>query len=149
MTRGKSKVYVPAIRAAREWGRRPTEVIFGDYYALNRDVFNGEPNEGEPLWDSWDYCLLNAFQLLEDFTDEYGIAVWERDSDDVNIYAQKKIHPFLAARDKWTNKKNYTPSPGEYFVPKVELHSWVDEWPTFQDWVEAQIETEAEESEED
>ena len=121
------------------------EMILSDKHALHRDPFTGEPFE-EPEWTSWDYALVQAVQLIEDYTDQHGILVWERESDSVIVEAVAKVDPFEAAKEKATSGKNYKAAKGEYFFPKLSLVYWKDEddWPTFRSWVESQVEDEPE-----
>lgn len=130
------------IRSARDWGKRPTEMLLGDYHALNRDPLNGEPL-GEPEWTTWDYVLISALQLIEDFSDPNGLLVWEKESPNVKVEAVKKIDSFESAKERATSGKNYKRVPGEYFIPRVSLQYWAEEWPTLQDWIDAQSEPEA------
>lgn len=118
-------------------------MILGDRYALYRDPRSGEP-VGEPEWTDWDYALVNALQLIEDFSDQNGLLVWEKESDDVLISAVKKVDPFESAKERTTGRKNYKATPGEYFIPDVKLQHWATEWPTFQDWVKSQNDSEEE-----
>lgn len=115
-------------------------MILGDKYALHRSPFSGEPF-AEPEWTSWDYQLVHAVQLIEDFTDSNGILVWEKESDDVIVSAVKKTDAFEAAKEKATSGKNYKAAKGEYFVPDLKLQYWLDEddWPTHRSWVESQL----------
>lgn len=114
-------------------------MIARDDHFGHRDPFTGEPR-GEG-WTSWDYALVNALQVIEDYTDKYGILVWERDDEAVEIDAVKRIHKFQSAVDRataGTDKKPYKPSPGEYFVPEIwsrrtdeqgnEVIQTYDEW---------------------
>jgi hypothetical protein len=96
-------------------------VIAQDDHFGHRDPFTHEPT-GEDGWTAWDYALANALQVIEDHTDKYGILVWERDDEAVEIDAVKKIHKFQASVDRLTSgtdKKPYKPAPGEYFVPEI------------------------------
>lgn len=73
-------------------------------------------------WTDWDHALVTALQVIEDYTDEYGLLAWEREDDAVEIDAVKKIHKFKAAMDSRTKgspTKPYVPTPGEYFIPEV------------------------------
>lgn len=115
-------------------------MILGDKYALHRSPFSGEPF-AEPEWTSWDYQLVHAVQLIEDFTDSNGILVWEKESDKVRIGALQKVDKFEAAKEAITSGKNYKADKGEYFIPDVKLHHWIkeDDWPTHREWIESQI----------
>lgn len=62
----------------------------------------------------------------------------DENADNVEVVAVKRIDKFEAAKERITQKKNYKPTPGERFVPKVNL-KW-GEWPTFKEWVEYQNE---------
>lgn len=143
-------MYVPAIRAAREWRRRPSAAIMGDDWFGHRHPLTGEPRGDKDEYTPWDYALMNAFQTIEDYTDKTsGLPVWEVEGEGVEVDAVKKINKFQAAIDnttKGTEKKPYKPRPGEYFVPrmfsrKVDEHG-EEVYPTFREWVEATIEAE-------
>lgn len=114
-------------------------MILGDQFALHRDPISWE-EEGEPGWTPWDYALVHALQLIEDYSDSNGLVIWEKDSADVIVEAVRKTDPFEAVKDRITGSKNYKRQSGEYFVPRLQLKPWVDEWPTFRDWVEEQNE---------
>lgn len=119
-------------------------MILGDKYALHRNPFSGEPF-AEPDWTTWDYQLVHAVQLIEDFTDPNGLLVWEKESDKVIVSAVSKVDRYDAARESITSGKKYKAAKGEYFVPKLELHHWLkeDDWPTHREWIESQLEQES------
>lgn len=134
---------MPAIRAAKAWGKRPTAVITRDDWYGNRSLLTGHPRGDREEWTEWDHVLSDVFQTIEDYTDEYGLLVWQREDEAVVIDAVKKYHPFTAARDRLTkgsSTKSYEPEPGEYFVPdmwsrrKDENGNEVIQ--TFKEWVE-------------
>lgn len=58
-----------------------------------RDPINGEV-VGDVTWTDWDYALVHALQLIEDYTDANGIPVWEKESDKMVVEAVKKIDRF-------------------------------------------------------
>lgn len=108
-----------------------------DPYACNRDFFTGEPIRDASEWSDWDFVLVSAFELLNDLTDGDGNLAYEVESERVDVEAVKKINKFHASRDRQTSskgKKGYTPSPGEYFVPKVRLRGGTP--PTIQEYWE-------------
>lgn len=113
-------------------------MILGDHYAQHRHPASGEPLKGEVIWTPWDYALANALQLIEDFSDQNGLIVWEKESKDVIVEAVRKQDPFESAKDRITSAKKYDRLPGEYYVPRLSLKPWAKEWPTFQGWVEEQ-----------
>lgn len=82
---------------------------------------------------SWDFSLLTALQVIEDHTDQNGILVWEKESDRVEIIADRKIDKFQASVQAKTDGKNYKPARGEYFVPNVSLRG--GEWPTYGEYL--------------
>lgn len=114
-------------------------MILGDKYALWRDPFSGEPL-GEPEWTDWDYVLVNAVQIIEDFTLPSGLLAWENESDKIDVLAVQKVDKFRAAEQKYTNNKRNKEIPGGYFVPLVRLKPFVKEYPSFREWVESQVE---------
>ena len=97
---------------------------------------------------SWDYALMDAFQTIEDFTDQKsGIPIWELDDEAVYVDAVRKFNKFQQAIDnatKGSDKKPYQPAPGEYFVPDLSTRRKdADGNPIFQsysEWVRKSIE---------
>lgn len=74
-------------------------------------------------------------QVIKDFTNQHGILAWDAEAElDVDIQAVKKIDRFTAAQERYTSRKNYKRSPGEYFVPKLKLMEG-SEWPTMREWM--------------
>lgn len=132
-------MYLPSIRAAKEWGKRPTEMIFGDPAFGFREGPEGVVY-GEVSWTSWDYALVQALQLIEDYTTDNGLLIWEVDNtaENVMVSAERYIDRFEASRDSITGRKNYKSSPGERFRPRLDLR--YGEWPTFEDWVKKKSE---------
>lgn len=141
---------MPAIRAAQNWGKRPTAVITRDDWFGHRDPLTGAEIGDRDEWTSWDHALANAFQTIEDYSDEYGLLVWERDDEAVEVDAIKKIHPFKRSVDlltKGSQKKPYEPRPGEYFIPKMKTRRKDEDgnpkYQTYSEWVKAEAEKDA------
>lgn len=131
-----------AIRAAKDWGKRPTASVMGDEWYGHRDWFTGLPRGDKDEWVEWDWALIRAFQTVEDWTDSHGLLRYEVDDPKQRTYVEavKKIDQFEAAKDRITSRKNYKPDPGEYFAPRLEKRS--KEWPTLQEYIEHEIEKE-------
>lgn len=113
---------MPAIRAAIKVHKRPTAVIMRDDWHGHRRVSTGLPIGDREEWTEWDHVLLDVFQTIEDYTDEYGLLKWQIDDQAVVVDAKKKIHPFKQAVDQQTSgsaNKPYKSEPGEYFVPDM------------------------------
>lgn len=115
----------------------------GDDWFGHRDPFTGVPVGDREEYTSWDFSLLNAFQTIEDYTDQKsGIPIWELEDERVVVGAKRKVNKFQRAIDektKSTEKKPYKPIPGEYFVPDMYSRE-TDEngeqvFQTFTDWV--------------
>lgn len=114
-----------------------------DPYFGHRDWFTGEELADREAWTDWDFLLATALQIIEDHTNKHGLLQWEVDNERMDVIAEKKIDKFQAAvdrRTKGTSKKGYTPSPGEYFVPKLDLRG--GEWPTYSDYIQDLVEKE-------
>lgn len=93
----------------------------------------GDPHAHTEL----DYALEYAIQVIEDFTDQYGLLAWEVDDEAVEVKAIKKIHPFKESMElvtKGTPKKPYQPTAGEYFVPEVRTLRTNGHIQTFTEW---------------
>lgn len=116
--------------------QRPTAMLARDFYALNRNVFTGEPMTTESMWTDWDYALAEAIQFIDDYTTQEGHLVWEAESERVTFNAKKKINKARAAidrRTKGSKDKPYTASDGEYWVTEPMLMRGED-WPTLTEW---------------
>lgn len=127
--------------------KRPTAVITRDdwfgHYRTGTSLPFGDAGE----WTDWDYALIDAYQIIEDYTDEYGILAWQRDDEAVVIDAKKKIHPFKQAVDQVTagsEKRPYKPEPGEYFVPDIYSRRKDEQGKeviqTYSEWIKAMSE---------
>lgn len=112
-----------------------------DWYG-HRNEF-GEPVGDKDEWIVWDYALVNAFQVIEDWTDQHGLLRYEVDDphERTQVLAMKRIDKFEAQKTAIT-KGQKNPPPGQYFVPKIELLPGVEEWPTMREFIEAEIEKE-------
>lgn len=147
LTAGRSRAYVPVIRAAGQWQRRPTAAIMTDDWFGHRNPFTGEEIGDKDEWTEWDYALISAFQVIEDYSDQYGILKWVHDTPWVDFDAKREIHKFDAARDEKTSAKNYKPQPGEQFIPDMYTKSSskrdedgsIQTW-TFREWIESKVE---------
>lgn len=105
-----------------------------------RDEWDWEQLTGEIHWLDWDYALSSALQIIEDNTDDSGILVWEKDSDNVEIDADRKINKFDAAKTRKTSGKKYKPLAGEYFVPNLRLIDDEKPWPDRLSWLQEKAE---------
>lgn len=106
----------------------------------HRNVLTGEPEGSSSEKTDWDYALIAAYQVIQDNTGSDGVLSWENDSDNIEVQAIKKTNKFEQSRENYTGKKNYKKSRGEVFVPRVK--KLAGEWPTWSDWVQAQIDEE-------
>lgn len=119
----------------------------GDDWFGHRDPFTGAPHGDKDEYTTWDYALINAYQAIEDYTDEKsGLLMWELEDDQVYVNANRKVHKFQAAVDKktaGTPNKPYKPVPGEYFVPELKSHRQDEEgnpvYQTMREWFQRQI----------
>jgi hypothetical protein len=121
--------------------QRPTAMLCRDYYALNRNVYSGEPIVSESMWTDWDYALAESIQFIDDYTTAEGHLIWEAESERVTFNAKKKINKARAAIDrktKGTEKNPYKVSDGEYWVTEPLLMRG-DDWPTLSEWLDEQV----------
>ena len=98
------------------------------------------PSSGKQItdgWTEWDYALASAYQVIEDHTDENGLLIWERQAENVQVDAVKKVDRFRQQVERVTSKKSYKSTPGEYFTPKLEL---IDgDWPTRMEFIKSEL----------
>lgn len=123
-------------------GQRPTAMLFHDHFYGYRDPETGDPElaAGDVYWSEWDYALADAMQFIQDHTDQHGHLIWEVESDRTTVKITKKIDRHNAQVERATSGKKYKPTPGEYFVSRVELApGWEEDgFPTFSEWFEEQ-----------
>lgn len=136
---------MPAIRVAIKTLKRPTAVIMRDDWYGHRDPFTWEELGDKDEWLDWDYALIDAVQTIEDFTDDSGILVWEREDPNAVVNAVKKIDRFKEAVEDRTRGEKYKPSPGEYFVPDIQPFNEDGELQTYSQWIEREIAGDVEE----
>lgn len=124
--------------------KRPTAAIMGDDWFGHRDPLTYAKAGNSEEYTAWDWAILNAFQTIEDLTDDKsGLLVWEMEDDSAYVTADRKTNKFEAARDKKTQAKNYKPIPGEYYVPGLKSHRVDDDgnyvFQTMRQWMEKEI----------
>lgn len=146
MTDGPNRQYLSTIRAAVRVLQRPTAAILRDHFAHFRDYMTGEPIS-EPYWTDWDYSLLEAFQMIEDYQEsETGHFPWETQDEDIhwqgytipngNLEAVERYQEAhkkadgsssipagdrVAAKIDWKrSRKPETMRPSEWFVKQSE-----------------------------
>ena len=98
-------------------------------------------------WTDWDHALVTAIQVIEDYSDEYGLLAWELADEAVEVDAVRKVHKFKAsvdARTTGTPTKPYKPVPGEYFVPEVwtrrKDEDGNERFQTYEEWLKKELE---------
>lgn len=140
-SRESQKPYLSALRAAKDYGQRPTAMILHDPYAGNRKWWSDwlyrerwVPDGSSKDWTFWDFILADAFQVIEDFTDkESGQLIWYDQSGDVFWDVKKSTSGYLEAVEK-AQGDDKDPKPGVrlYAVPtfrdpndKPTLSSWL------------------------
>lgn len=112
-----------------------------DHYYGFRNSFTFE-EDGTPVFTDWDYALIDALQIIEDYSNASGILAWDNDAvvdGDVVISAVRRIDHFRAAEESRTSGKKYKAVPGEYFVPDIQ---YLGERPTRQEWLLKQSQAE-------
>lgn len=116
-----------------------------DWYG-HRNPFTGDPEGDKDEWLEWDYLLLNAFQIIEDFTDpDSGILQWKLEDPSLRVTAERYIHPWHEAVESKTGAKNYKASPGERFRPVVDSARKDGSLWTMTQWFEEKAKEKAEE----
>lgn len=112
-----------------------------DEWYGHRDPITFEPVGDRTEFLSWDFLLMDALDVIENYVDQKsGLPIWELEDDMAYVNANRKINKFQEAIDGKTSSKKYKPEPGEYFVPDLKTRR-TDEngemvFQTFQEWVE-------------
>lgn len=107
-------------------------MLFHDPHALNRNSFTWEPDSPHDQWNEWDFALAEARQVIEDYTDEDGLLIWERDSEDTVVKAYWKLNRARAAKERLQKKSKETPV-GSSPIVELGLKPGRD-WPTLESW---------------
>lgn len=103
--RDSQKPYLSTLRAAKDYGQRPTAMLFHDQYAMHRKWWNewlwGEPWVPDAMskdWTDWDYILSDVYQIITDFTDpESGQIMWFDQSAEVYWDVKRKSSGYMEA----------------------------------------------------
>ena len=109
-------------------------MVMADANFGHTDPFTGELYEDADGWTDWDFLLVQADQLIRDWTDQNGLLAWEVNDHKqrVRVLAERRIDQFEAAKASITSGKRYKARPGEYFVPKLEKTT--EDWPTHEEY---------------
>lgn len=123
------------MRAAKDYGQRPTAMILHDPYAMHRKWWDWtwKPTPGiDDAWTDWDFILADVFQVIQDYTDpETGQWMPFDQSGDVYWETDIKYSGSAEALDKARADKE--PKPGEsYFAYPVFRDP--DNKPTLASW---------------
>lgn len=112
------------MKAAASIGHPPTAVIFSD--------------PSHKKWDVWDYRLIKAHYLLEDWFRD-GIPLWWDESDRVTFDAKARFSRSRAAieRAQESDSKKKSKSYGKYYIAEPKVMDG-GELPTRDEWLEEQ-----------
>ena len=116
-------------------------MIMADDWFGHRHPFTGEPFGDKDEWTDWDFVLVEAVQLIEDWTDQHGLLAWEVDDpkERVQVVAKPRIDKFEQQREIMSaseSRGNKKPPKGRYYVPVVDLMKPATEWPGHQEYFE-------------
>jgi hypothetical protein len=113
------------LKAAVASGQPPTAVIFSD--------------PSHTKWTMWDYRLLKAHFLIEDWYRD-GIPIWWDESDRVAFTAKGRISKSRAAIERAqeaSTKGNKKAVPGRYFIAEPQVTDG-GTLPTRDEWIQEQ-----------
>lgn len=126
------------IRAAKDWGKRPTAAIMMDDAFGHRDPFTGIPKGDVNAWIYWDHLLANVHQLIVDFTDDNGFLAWEKDdpSEAMEILASARQDRAEATKTRFeTSAQKILSRPGYYVEMRMKLRKG-REYPSHKEYFE-------------
>lgn len=113
-----------------------------DWYG-HRDPFSGAPEGDKDEWLTWDYLLMEAFEVVETITLPDGSFVMDQDDDAVQIQAIKTVDKFQASIDNITSGKNYKAKPGEKFKPRIVTRRSGGKFTLYSEYLKAQADTDS------
>lgn len=98
-------------------------MILGDDYAGHRCWWRDDWEENPALinvWTSWDFALLRAYQIIEDYTDkETGQLVWVDQSPEVDWDIRHSYSGSREAELRYMKDKELKPGENIYAVPSI------------------------------
>lgn len=118
--------------------------MFRDHFYGFRDPFTDLPELGasDVYWTDWDFALADAINFIKDHTNQHGHLVWEyEDRERVDVVTERKTDRHNASVEKKTKgskNKPYQGYDGEYWVSRLKLMPGEEEWPTFEEYYDAQ-----------
>lgn len=90
--------------------QRPTAAILRDHWALNRSWYTDEPWSNDlwrapdsPEWTEWDYALLEAYQMIEDYTNQEGEFPWVDEEEGLRWKVVQRHSSKREAIDKYSD----------------------------------------------
>lgn len=111
MSDGPNRQYLSIIRGAIAVNQRPTAAILRDYWALNRSWYTDEPwsvdlwrTPDAPEWTAWDYALLEAYQMVEDYTNQEGEFPWVDGDEELHWKIELQHSSKREAIESYTEK---------------------------------------------
>jgi hypothetical protein len=96
-------------------------------------------DEEHTKWTTWDYKLVKAHYILQDWYRD-GIPVWWDESERVAFDAKARVSKSRAAVERaqeTASKGGKKPVPGRYFIAEPKVIDGGD-WPTRAEWFEEQ-----------
>lgn len=98
-------------------------MILGDDYAGHRHWWNPDWIPDPALinvWTEWDFALLRAYQIIEDYTDKAtGQLVWIDQSPEVDWDVKSSFSGSRAAEDRYMKDRELKPGETVYAVPSI------------------------------
>lgn len=111
-------------------------MIMQDDWFGHRDPLTGAKLGDRHEWILWDFSLMNAYKLIEDYTDERGILLWEKDMPgepvifDTELKLDRATEAVVKAES--AHRERMANNPGMYVVVKPKLRA--KDWPTHIDY---------------
>lgn len=130
------------IRAAKDWRKRPTAMVMRDEWFGHRDPLTGKEQGDREEWVTWDFRLIQVFQLIEDFTDQHGFLAWEIDDPknrtlvETTFEVDRAQQALNIAEKKKSNRDKLDKVEGSYLAPKLKRMNPGSEWPSHEEYFE-------------
>lgn len=123
-------------------------MLMSDEWFGHRHWFTGDPQGSKDEWLPEDFMFAQVYQLIDDFTDQYGFLAWEVNDPMQRVYVDTKLdidrvqQAILIRENSKDTKKRLEKVQGSYVKPEVKLINPDDEWPTHAEFFESLAEEE-------
>lgn len=123
-------------------------MLMSDEWFGHRNWYTLAPEGAKDEWLPEDFTLAQVYQLITDFTDQYGFLAWEVDDPQQRAYVDTKLdidrvqQAIQSAENNRDTKAQLEKVKGSYVKPVLKLIKKDGEWPTHIEYFDSLVEDE-------